>query len=119
MPDGGSTYFVIILLTVRSVADVIVGCFCDSAVNMSDRFAFRRSWASTYYVVAFGVSRLSVSVFVYMLVAVSALHVISPEDVMVPKVTTFPVAASTVNLATIGLLYPTVNPVFNSRPCDM
>ena len=47
-----------------------------------------------------------------MLVAVRALHVI------VPTVTTFPVADSAVNIATIGLLYPTVNPAATSRPCD-
>ena len=46
-----------------------------------------------------------------MLVAVRALHEI------VPTVTTFPVADSTVNLATAGLLYPTVNPAATSRPC--
>jgi len=114
--DGGSTEFVIILLTIVYVADVVVGCFCDSAINISDKFAFVASWAYTYDVVAFGDSKLYVSVLVYMLVAVNALHVISPEDVMVPNVTTFSVAASTVNLATIGLLYPTVNPLLSSRP---
>ena len=53
VPDGGSTYFVIILLTVRSIVDVIVGLFCDSAIFMSDMFALLASCPSTYYVVAF------------------------------------------------------------------
>ena len=47
--------------------------------------AFKSRWAITYAVVAFGVSKLSISVFVYFLVAVRALHVISPKVVMCPS----------------------------------
>ena len=53
VPDAGSTDLVIILLTVRSVADVMVGCFCDSAISRSDMFALLANCPSTYYVVAF------------------------------------------------------------------
>ena len=53
MPDGGSTDLVIILLTVRSVVDEFVGCFCDSAIFMSDMCALLASFPSTYYVDAF------------------------------------------------------------------
>ena len=40
---------------------------CD-IVYVVDLSAFRRSWASTYDVVAFGVRRLSTSVLVYVVV---------------------------------------------------
>ena len=40
---------------------------CD-IVYVVDWSAFRRSWASTYDVAAFGVSKLSVSVLVYVVV---------------------------------------------------
>ena len=53
MPDGGSTYFVMILLTVRSSADVMVRLFCDSDIFMSDMLALLASCPSTYYVVVF------------------------------------------------------------------
>ena len=71
-PAGGSMFLVMSLLTVRLVADVIVGCFVASKLSVSvlvyvvDWFAFRSSWESTYAVVAFGASKLSVSVFVYV-----------------------------------------------------
>ena len=65
------------LLTARFVADVLSGCLVAATASTSivvyfvDWLAFKSSWASTYVVAAFGVSRLSTSVLVYMLVVFS------------------------------------------------
>jgi phage-related holin len=69
---------VINLLTAILVADVLRELVVAA---MASRLAFRSSWASTYDVVAFGVCRLSVSLCVYMLVAVRAPTTVAVVDV--------------------------------------
>ena len=61
-PAEGSVFLVIILLTVRLVADVISGCVVASKLSVSvlvyvvDWLAFSSSCVSTYVVVAFGLA---------------------------------------------------------------
>ena len=65
-----------------STCDIVyvaaLSAFSARAAVMSAVLDLRRSCASTYDVVAFGVSKLLISVLVYMLVAVNALHIVSP-----------------------------------------
>ena len=62
---GGSKFLVMSSLTVRLVADVIVGCFVASKllvfvlVYVVDWLALNASWLSTYVPDAFGINKLS------------------------------------------------------------
>ena len=83
-----SKVLLISLFTARLVADAIRG-FLVAAMASTSVFvyvvawlAFSSSCASTYTIVAVGVSRLSVSVFVYMLVAVRSPDTVTVDDVI-------------------------------------
>ena len=84
-----TTLVAVRVLTVRSVADVSVGCFVASKLSVSvfvyvvAWFTFNASWSFTYVTVAFGVSKLSTSVLVYMLVAASDPDTVTVVDVWI------------------------------------